>query len=171
MSREELEKWNCEGLATFCRENKIPHHHGKNRFRKSEMVDAILKQQEQLSETINEEKIEENGKVGVATKEVKEAADLVQLPGTRKYLENIDVGTLVAFKEPSGRLNTAAVQNVSFKREQLKLVTQYGKEFIVSFDDVIWIRTTKRWPKFVLDVLKQQSRRNQNGFNKRQEAE
>lgn len=159
MSREELEKLKADELAAICKEHNIPHYKGKNRFRKSEMVQAILKEQEPtVEQPVVEEKIEEN--VGVAVKE-KKAADIDQLPGTKKYLENINVGTLVAFKEASGKLNTAAVQNVSFKRSQLKLVTQYGKEFIVSFDDIVWVRTTKRWPRFILDVLKSQSRKGQ----------
>ena len=159
MSREELEKLKADELAAICKEHDIPHYKGKNRFRKSEMVEAILKEQElTVEQPVVEEKIEEN--VGVAVKE-KKAADIEQLPGTKKYLENINVGTLVAFKEANGKLNTAAVQNVSFKRSQFKLVTQYGKEFIVSFDDIVWVRTTKRWPKFVLDILKAQTRKGQ----------
>lgn len=157
MSRKELEKWNCEELARYCKDYNIPHYHGKNRFRKAEMVEAILNVQEppEIDPAV-ESKIEKSN-IGVAAKE-KEAADVKQLPGTKKYLENINVGTLVAFKEPSGRMNTAAVQNISFKRSKLKLATQYGKEFIVSFDDVIWVRTTKRWPRFVLDILKGQQK-------------
>lgn len=160
MSKEELEKMSCDGLAVYCKEHNIQHYNGKNRFRKAELVEAILKAQEPASgEQVGVEgKIEEN--VGAVIKE-KEMANVTQLPGTREYLNGINVGTLVAFKEASGKLNTAAVQNVSFKRSQLKLVTQYGKEFIVSFDDVIWVRTTKRWPRFVMDVLKTQSRRTQ----------
>lgn len=158
MSREELEKWNCEGLARYCKEHNIPHYRGKNRFRKNEMVEAILKEQEQtVDKTSVEEKIEHKD-VGAAAKE-KGVANIKQLPGTQQYLENIKVGTLVAFKESNVRMNTAAVQNVSFKRRQLKLVTQYGKEYIVSFDDVVWVRTTKRWPKFIMDILKGQQRK------------
>lgn len=165
MSREVLEKMKADDLAAICKEKGIPHYNGKTRFRKGLMVDAILKVQAQEAEEnrspisvakVVEEKIGED--VSAVVKE-KETADIQQLPGTKKYLEEIKVGTLVAFKEISGRLNTAAVRNVSFKRKQLKLVTQYEKEFIVSFDDVIWVRTTKRWPKFVLDILKSQQRK------------
>ena len=160
MSREELEKMKADELATICKERNIPHYKGKSRFRKNEMIEAILKQQEQtVDKTLVEDKIEQKD-VGAAAKE-KGAANIKQLPGTQQYLENIKVGTLVAFKESNVRMNTAAVQNVSFKRRQLKLVTQYGKEYIVSFDDVVWVRTTKRWPKFIMDVLKGQQRKEQ----------
>lgn len=163
MSREVLEKKKADELAAICKEKGIPHYRGKTRFRKGELIDAILNVQEQEVEVttdteVVEEKIEED--VSVVAKE-KETTDVTQLPGTKKYLEDIQLGTLVAFKESSGKLNTAAVRNVSFKRRQLKLVTQYEKEFIVSFDDVVWVRTTKRWPKFVMDILKSQQRRAQ----------
>lgn len=167
MSRKELETWSCGELAKYCKEHNIPHYNGKNRFRKSEMVEAILKEQEPMvEEPAVESEIEES--VSAAVKE-KEAADVEQLPGTLEYLENIKVGTLVAFKEESGKLNTAAVQNVSFKRNQLRLVTQYGKEFIVPFGNVIWVRTSKRWPKFVLDILKSQQRKGQQNAARREE--
>lgn len=166
MSREELEKWNCEGLAKYCKENNIPHFHGKNRFRKSEMIEAILETQGAVIQ--DELPTEDKGVDSVGI--VKEAANIKQLPGTLDYIKTISVGTLVAFKENSGRLNTAAVQNVSFKRNQLKLVTRYGKEFIVSFDDVIWVRTSERWPRFVLDILKSQQRERQQHVINRQKG-
>lgn len=159
MSREVLEKKKADELAAICKGKGIPHYRGKTRFRKAELIEAILKVQEQevgSPTEVVEEKIEANA--SVVAKE-KETTSITQLSGTQKYLDNIEAGTLVAFKEASGKVNTAAVQNVSFKRQQLRLVTQYGKEFIVSFQDVLWVRTTKRWPKFIMDALKQQQRK------------
>lgn len=150
MSRKELEKWSCGELAKYCKEHNIPHYNGKNRFRKSEMVEAILKEQEPMAEEpVVESEIEESVSAVVKGKETANTDE-----GKQRYFDNLKIGTLVAFREPNGKLNTAAVQNVSYKRKQLKLITQYQKEFIVSFEDVVWIRTSKRWPKFVLDELK-----------------
>ena len=42
----------------------------------------------------------------------------------------------------------------STKNRKLKLETKYGASFIVPFDDVIWVRTNKRWPKGVYQLLK-----------------
>lgn len=163
LKKEDLERRNCEELAMFCREKGIPYYHGKNRFRKAEMIEAILKEQKRIAhenrprvadevvelDEIVKTKIED---ISVADKE-KEATDKTS-QNRERYLENVKIGTLIAFRECNGKLNTAAVQNVSFKRRQLRLVTQYGKEFIVSFDDVVWVRTKKRWPMFVLKELK-----------------
>ena len=155
VTREELTKWRCEELAQYCREHNVPHYHGKNRFRKDEMIEAILKRQKPVVEqtTQCEEKIDD---ASVAVKGEEATGKKID-ENKERYLENVKIGTLVAFRESSGKLNTAAVQNVSFKRRQLRLVTQYDKEYIVSFDDVVWVRTKKRWPMFVLSELKQRS--------------
>lgn len=71
-----------------------------------------------------------------------------------EYVENAEVGTIVAFKVPNGKVKSAAIANRSAKRRVLKLVTKYGAEFVVPYEDVIWVRTTKRWPKGVYNLLK-----------------
>lgn len=148
---EDLKQCSCEALAQYCKKYGIVHYHGKNRFRKDEMIEAILKAQKPVDESTKyEEKIEE---ASVVVKE-KETTGTEVDENKEKYLSQINLGTLVAFRENSGKLNTAAVMNVSYKRQQLRLETQYGKEFIVNFSDVVWIRTKKRWPRFVLEELK-----------------
>lgn len=159
MSREQLQKMTADALAAICKEKGIAHYKGKTRFRKNELIEAILKEQKQpaTEESVaeqSEEKIE-NASVAVKAEEATGEKNLSE--SKERYLQNITIGTLVAFREYSGKLNTAAVQNISFKRRQLRLVTQYNKEYIVSFDDIVWIRTKKRWPRFVLNELKQRS--------------
>lgn len=153
MSREELEKQKADELAAICKNKGIKFYNGKSRFKKAEMIDAILKEQSQSditkSETV-ENKIE---KASVAVKEKEATSE--QSNSKKNYITNITIGTLVAFREENGKLNTAAVQNASFKREQLKLITQYGKEYIVPFENIVWVRTKKRWPMFVLRELKE----------------
>lgn len=149
MLREELEKLTNKELQAICKEHGIQYSTHAKKFTKGQMVDSILKLQEQATGGC---KVEEKIESASAVAKEKEAASTDE--GKQRYFDNMKIGTLVAFREPSGKLNTAAVQNVSFKRKQLKLVTQYQKEFIIPFDDVVWIRTSKRWPKFVLDELK-----------------
>lgn len=71
-----------------------------------------------------------------------------------KYVSSADPGTLVAFKSPEGKIISAKVVNRSMSRRKLKLVTAYGKEFVVDFDDVLWVRTGSRWPRGVYNALK-----------------
>lgn len=161
MSKEELSKLKASELADMCKERGIPHYRGKNRFRKDELIEAILKEQEQaVVESTTEQYEEKIEEASVVVKEEKATSEVQIDENKEQYLQNIKVGTLVAFREYNGKLNTAAVHNVSFKRRQLRLITQYEKEFIISFNDVVWVRTKKRWPKFVFDELKQRGTNN-----------
>lgn len=159
MSREQLQKMTMDALAAICKEKGITHYKGKTRFRKNELIEAILKEQKQpaAEEFLAEQSEEKIENASVAVKAEEATGEKNSSENKKRYLQNITIGTLVAFREYSGKLNTAAVQNVSFKRRQLRLVTQYNKEYIVSFDDIVWIRTKKRWPRFVLNELKQRS--------------
>lgn len=71
-----------------------------------------------------------------------------------KYIENAEVGTIVAFRLPNGKVKSAAIEKRSIKRRALQLATSYGKTFVVSFDDVVWVKTGTRWPKGIFDLLK-----------------
>ena len=42
----------------------------------------------------------------------------------------------------------------STKNRRLMLETEYGAKYIVSYDDIIWVRNGKRWPKGVYKLLK-----------------
>ena len=70
------------------------------------------------------------------------------------YIEGAKVGTLVAFKTDNGKIKSAMIVKRSTKNRKFKLETKYGASFIVPFDDVIWVRTNKRWPKGVYQLLK-----------------
>ena len=70
------------------------------------------------------------------------------------YVENVAVGTIVAFRCSNGKVRSAKVKAKSTYDRKLKLVTSYGMEYIVDFSDVIWVRTGKRWPKGVYNLLK-----------------
>ena len=71
-----------------------------------------------------------------------------------RYIENVELGTIVAFRLANGRVKSAKVVKKSTKSRKLKLETNYNAEYIVSYDDIIWVRTGKRWPKGVYELLK-----------------
>ena len=71
-----------------------------------------------------------------------------------RYIESAEIGVIVAFRLPNGRVKSAKVVKKSTKNRKLKLETSYNAEYIVSYDDVIWVRTGKRWPKGVYELLK-----------------
>lgn len=96
--------------------------------------------------------------------EVAETSDDVSSGSDKmKYVENVEIGTIVAFKLPDGRVKSAKIERRSTSRRKLKLVTQYGAEFVVPYEDIIWVRTTKRWPKGVYNLLKGKVAENESG--------
>lgn len=65
------------------------------------------------------------------------------------------IGTLIAFREPeTGKLNTAKLTNRNKTKKLIKCETQYGKEFLISFSDIVWTKTGSRWPKSIYNELK-----------------
>ena len=72
-----------------------------------------------------------------------------------EYIENANIGTLVAFVDENGKARTAAIVNRSTKSKKIKVETEFGREFIVPYDKVLWVRgKNERWPKGVYNMLK-----------------
>lgn len=72
-----------------------------------------------------------------------------------KYLANIEVGRLVAFNDHNmGIVRTARVVNISQKRHQLKVIDIYGSIEIISFEQVAWVKTGKRWPRRLFHLIR-----------------
>lgn len=70
-----------------------------------------------------------------------------------KYIKGCKKGTIIAFLV-DGKAKSAKIIKKSSKERVLKCIASYGKEFIVSFDDVIWVKTGTRWPRGVYNQLK-----------------
>lgn len=127
---------------------------------KEEMIEPILGAE--VTETgANELSAKDEGKIDnqdveVEAKEEKESASVEKTRDSQKmqYVEQIEIGTIVAFRLASGKVKSAKVVKKSTKNRKLKLETEYGAVYIASFDDVIWVRTGKRWPRGVYNLLK-----------------
>ena len=123
---------------------------------KSELVEAIVRA-EANGEGIESAKT--NGTVDNHTTEAgvesekEPAGDNAQ---KMSYVENIEIGALVAFRVPNAenKVKSAKVVRKSTKDRKLRLETDYGAVYTVSFDDIVWVRTGKRWPKGVYRLLK-----------------
>jgi hypothetical protein len=91
----------------------------------------------------------------ISTEQTKsELTEEERLAKKKAYIENVKIGALVAFNSTSGKVKSAKVIKRSTKDRKLKVETKYGASFVISFDDVIWVRTSKRWPKGVYQLLK-----------------
>ena len=69
-------------------------------------------------------------------------------------IQNAPIGTIVAFKAPGGRIRSAKIKLRSTANRRLLVCTEYDAEYNISYDDVIWVKSGKRWPKGVYNLLK-----------------
>jgi len=158
MSRENLQKKTCKELRELAKELNIS---GRWDMTKDQLIDAILGA-EVVENTNESESAKDECKVDnqenvveVEDKVEKESANVdVDMVQKMPYIENIEIGTLVAFRLSNGKVKSAKVTRKSTKNRKLKLETDYGAEYIVSFDDIVWVRTGKRWPRGVYKLLK-----------------
>lgn len=158
MSRENLQKKTCKELRELAKELNIS---GRWDMTKDQLIDAILGaevvENTNESESAKDEcKVDNQENVVEAEDKVeKESANVdVDMAQKMPYIENIEIGTLVAFRLSNGKVKSAKVTRKSTKNRKLKLETDYGAEYIVSFDDIVWVRTGKRWPRGVYKLLK-----------------
>lgn len=131
---------------------------GRHDMKKADLIQAILMKyyEEEPDKSVDattkeEEKVEEK-----VEKQVKKKSGLtdVQKANKTRYVENAEIGTIVAFKLPGMKVKSAKITRKSSKNRKFKVETTYGTEFVISFEDVIWVKTNKRWPKGVYNLLK-----------------
>ena len=163
MSKENLQSKTCKELRELAKDMNISGRWGMT---KDQLIDAILRakvventeagKNTNKSESAkdeckvdNHDVVEEEDKV-----EKKSASANVDMARKMPYIENIEIGTLVAFRFSNGKVKSAKVTRKSTKNRKLKLETDYGAEYIVSYDDIVWVRTGKRWPRGVYNELK-----------------
>ena len=157
MSKENLQNKTCKELRELAKDMNIS---GRWDMTKDQLIDAILgaevlKKNDESESAKDECKIDNHDVVEVEDKVEKESANVdVDMAQKMPYIENIEIGTLVAFRLSNGRVKSAKVTRKSTKNRKLKLETDYGAEYIVSFDDILWVRTGKRWPSGIYKLLK-----------------
>lgn len=146
MSSETLQSKNCKELREIAKGLKIQ---GRWDMTKEELITNIMAASENGksdADEINDQNI---------TDECKSDDQVhINMEQKMRYIENVELGTIVAFRLANGRVKSAKVVKKSTKSRKLKLETNYNAEYIVSYDDIIWVRTGKRWPKGVYELLK-----------------
>lgn len=133
MRKEELIAKTRDELRVLAKEHQIV---GRSKMNKDQLAEALL----QVC-------MDPSPEAGV---------EVVDSPADAKYgyIKTAEKGTIMAFKLPDGKVKSAKMVERSLKREKLKLETAYGRQFVVSFSDVIWVKTGERWPKGVFNLLK-----------------
>ncbi len=80
--------------------------------------------------------------------------ELVKRAQKHEYLDGAELGVLVAFRTDAGRVLSAKMIRRSKNAKKIMVRTQYGAEYIVTYDNVLWVRTGTKWPIGVLKELK-----------------
>lgn len=96
----------------------------------------------------------DNANVDVEIETKEEKSVNINMEQKQKYLDNIQVGALVAFKVSETKAKSAKVIKKSTKSRKLMVETSYGATHVIPFEDVLWVRTGARWPKGVYNMLK-----------------
>lgn len=155
MNKEDLQKMKCRELFKFATSIGIK---GAWKMKKADVIEAILgaEKSAEVAESAKENIKIDNPDVEVENKIQKESANIVDVDfeGKMQRIEAIEIGTLVAFKLSNGKVKSAKVVRKSSKNRKLKVETEYGASYIINYEDVIWVRSGKRWPRGVYMMLK-----------------
>lgn len=73
---------------------------------------------------------------------------------TREYLSSVEPGTLVAFKRNKDKDIAMSGKFISFDENgKVTIESKKGTLFKVSPENVIWVKTGARWPKWVFSLF------------------
>ena len=153
MTRNELENMGKSEIVQIAKQHNVKRYKGKSLLPKEELIEGICKA------------LEIKDDVSDAQKAIDEAGEqhdnkpvTVDRAAKEQRITSAPFGTLIAFYEPeTGKLNTAKLTNRNKVKKLVKCETQYGKEFTVPFENVVWTKTGSRWPKGIYDELKRKS--------------
>lgn len=159
MSKENLEKLTVKELAEKCKELGLPRYHGKKMLTKQELIESLLNTNSPQESNENAQQIERSCECSCECEKCSEDKVVEEKPewinqDKEKYIEEAEVGTLIAFYDKKKKPRTAALVNRSSSRRVIKVITEFGWEFIVPYEDVLWVRKGTRWPKGVYNLLK-----------------
>lgn len=133
MKKEELLAKTRDELRTIAKEHGVP---GRGKMTKDQLAEA-------LANVLQEE-----------VKESETGDEVIDHASRVEYVKAAEKGTIMAFRLPDGKVKSAKMIERSMKREKLKMETAYGRQFVISFSDVIWVKSGSRWPKGVFNLLK-----------------
>ena len=160
LTREELNMLNVENLRKYASSIKVKKI---RTYKKPELIEEVIRVQHEIEEEFGTEEELRALKVE-SEKEVEEVEEVEEAVETNNndcdgidskrlsYIENAPVGTIVAFKIGT-KVKSAMIVNRSSGRKKLKLETAYGKVFVVDYSDILWVRTSKRWPKGIYQLF------------------
>lgn len=169
VTRENLNEMNVENLRKYASSVGVKKIRS---FKKAELIEEVLRVQHEVEthevevfgtdeEIANlpspSSSVEALPKVLVGERADfavidEEAGNFEQANKHLEYIENAEVGTIVAFRV-GDKVKSAKIINRSSARRKLKLETAYGRIYVVDYDDIIWVKTSSRWPRGVYELF------------------
>lgn len=160
--KEELLKLTNAELVAMCKERNLPVYKGKTKMNKGELVESLVNfgKENPDKEKVEAPELKEELKEVVKESPKPEVEDVTQVApwvvGDKdEFIENAQVGTLMAFLDAKGKPRSGKMVNRSASRRMVKLVTEFDAEFVVSYDKILWVKNGNRWPKMVYQMLKE----------------
>lgn len=143
-------------LKQMRKEGGIRHYNGKNCFKKIELVEAILRAEGKVEDDIESAKdeIENDDHDAEAVSNKKHTAAIIDMEQKMPYIEQAAIGTIIAFRLPNGKVKSAKIIKRSTKNRRFMVETEYNAQYVVEYDNVVWVRTGDRWPRGVYKLLK-----------------
>ena len=124
------------------------------KLKKAELIDAIVDEQPIDVEGKVVEPVSEKSEVKTEVK-VEDVVEAIPVTSNREaYVDSAKVDMIVAFKLTNGKVKSAKIIKRSTPKRRFLVETKYGAQFIISFDDVVWVKTGTRWPKHVYNLMK-----------------
>jgi len=151
-----VEKFTVKELREVAKDLGIK---GRWDMTKAQLIEAITGAESKNAntneaESATEEKVIDNAiPAEIETKE-ETPISKVSVEQKMSYIENIKIGTIVAFKLSDNKAKSAKVVKKSTKNRKLQVETSYGAQYVIPFENVIWVKTGARWPKGVYRMLK-----------------
>lgn len=149
-NKEQLMKMKVDELRKMASSIGIKN---AKQYKKVDLVDMIISVQNPPETVVEEEKEEKDAVASVSDNTDNAGNDGIDSNKLR-YINEAPIGTLVAFKLPNGQTKSAKIINRSTGRKKLKLETVYGRQFVVSYSDIVWVKSTNKWPRGVYNQLK-----------------
>lgn len=164
VTRENLNEMNVENLRKYASSVGVKKIRS---FKKAELIEEVIKVCSKEDMVDDVEAFGTDEEIAALKTECEKESDLdtidefeetdvineaEQANKHLEYIENAEVGTIVAFRV-GDKVKSAKIINRSSARRKLKLETAYGRIYVVDYDDVIWVKTSSRWPRGVYELF------------------
>lgn len=125
-------------LLVIAKEYKIV---GRYDMKKQQLIDAIV----EIEKTLTEKALNE-----AATNTISKSHD--------DYVKNLKSGDIIAFQfySPFGKKIVRSAKVVDAHPGEIGLTVQdkIGNEYFVYKSNILWVKTGKRWPKYIYSMFK-----------------